>query len=192
MSDLEELLKQVRSCRYCAEHLPLGANPVLRVQSSARILIVGQAPGTRVHATGIPWNDQSGERLRVWMDVDRDTFYDQSRIAIMPMGFCYPGKGKSGDLPPRKECVTLWREKLHAHLPNIELTLLIGTYAMQYYLKERMKKTITETIQAFEEYTPQYFPLVHPSPRNKLWLKQNPWFELDFVPLMRGYVHKLL
>jgi uracil-DNA glycosylase len=145
-----------------------------------------------VHETGIPWNDPSGDRLRGWMDVPRDVFYDERRIAIIPMGFCYPGRGKGGDLPPRKECAELWLERLLARLPNIELTLLMGQYAHAYYLGSRRKKTLTDTIRAWREYLPDYMPLVHPSPRNMGWLKKNPWFEKDMVPELRKRVHRLL
>ena len=186
------LLEAIRACRTCTEHLPLGANPVLRASASARILIVGQAPGTKVHASGIPWNDASGERLRSWMQIDKATFYNENLIAIAPMGFCYPGKGKFGDLPPRPECAAQWRTRLHAQLPNIKLTLLIGQYAMQYYLGTRMKRTLGETVAAFEEYLPEYFPLVHPSPRNGIWLGKNPWFETSLIPEFRQVLRQVL
>lgn len=189
---LQSLLESIRACRICADHLPLGANPVLRADTSARILIVGQAPGTKVHATGIPWNDPSGERLRSWMQVDKATFYNEKLIAIAPMGFCYPGKGKFGDLPPRPECATNWRARLHAQLPNIRLTLLIGQYAMQHYLGHQMKRTLGETVGAFEEYLPDYFPLVHPSPRNGIWLGKNPWFESSVIPAFRQVLRQVL
>jgi len=188
---LVDLLAQVRACTHCDSSLPLGANPVLSMESSARILVIGQAPGTRVHATGIPWNDPSGDRLRQWMGVDRDTFYDAKRIAIMPMVFCYPGKGKSGDLPPRPECAPLWHERLLAQLPEIKLTLLIGNYAQQYYL-DRRHKTLTDRVAAWPQYLPDYLPLVHPSPRNTYWLQQNPWFEQDLVPELRKLIAGIL
>ena len=188
---LRDLLVEVRACRLCEAHLPLGPNPVVRARPGARILVIGQAPGTRVHATGIPWNDPSGDRLRDWMGLDRDTFYDDSRIAIMPMGFCYPGKGKSGDLPPRKECAPAWHEKILGHLPDIELVLLIGSYAQAYYLQDR-HKTLTERVRAWRDCLPRALPLVHPSPRNRLWLKKNPWFEVELVPFLRQRVQALL
>ncbi len=195
MHDLDTLLSEVRQCRICEEHLPLGANPVLRASDTAKVLIVGQAPGTRVHNTGIPWNDPSGDRLRQWMDIPREVFYDESRFAIIPMGFCYPGRGKSGDLPPRPECAEAWHEKLLEKLPNLELTLLIGQYAQNYYLGKRRKKTLTETVRNWQEYLPQYLPLPHPSPRNQLWLKKNQWFEEKVVPVLqkkiRVFVFKL-
>ena len=188
---LNNLLAEVRACRHCEPELQLGARPVLSVAESARILVIGQAPGTRVHATGIPWNDPSGDRLREWMAVDRDTFYDASRIAIMPMGFCYPGKGRSGDLPPRPECAPLWHARILSHLPRLELTLLVGSYAQRYYLDKR-HKTLTERVAAWREYQPDYFPVVHPSPRNTFWLQQNPWFDAELVPALREQVHRLL
>lgn len=188
---LTNLLAQVRQCRHCEPALPLGANPVVSVSPSARLLIIGQAPGTRVHATGIPWNDPSGDRLRQWLDIDRETFYDNRRIAIMPMGFCYPGKGKSGDLPPRPECAPLWHDRLRACLPDVQLTLLVGQYAQQYYLDKR-HPTLTARVAAWREYLPHYLPLVHPSPRNTHWLQQNPWFDAELVPALRRQVHDLL
>jgi uracil-DNA glycosylase len=192
MMSLDHLLREVRSCTLCKGHLPFEPRPVLRAKASARILIVGQAPGTKVHASGIPWDDASGERLRAWMGVDSDTFYDESRIAIIPMGFCYPGKGRSGDLPPRRECAPQWHEALLAHLKELRLILLIGQYAHAYYLGKRRRANLTETVQAFADYGPLYLPLVHPSPRNQLWLKKNPFFEQMLVPHLRNRVHELL
>jgi len=187
---LKHLLKEVRACQVCEQSLPLGPRPILRAKASARLLIVGQAPGTRVHATGIPWNDPSGDRLRSWLRVDRTFFYDESRVAILPMGFCYPGKGRSGDLPPRPECAQHWREKLLACLPDIELTLLIGQYAQQYHIPEA-GKSVTGTVQRWREFAPACIPMPHPSPRNQLWLKRNPWFEQDLVPELRQYIRKV-
>jgi uracil-DNA glycosylase len=192
MHSLDTLLKEIRACTFCAEHLPLGPNPILRAHADARILLVGQAPGTRVHKTGIPWNDPSGDRLREWMDLDKDTFYDPHRIAIVPMGFCYPGKGKSGDLPPRPECARLWHEKLADQLPAIQLKLLVGQYAQKYYLAGKKKKTLTETVRAFHEYFPKVMPLPHPSPRNIGWLQRNPWFDKEVVPALRQKVAEVL
>ena len=188
---LENLLKDVRACSVCAD-LPLGPRPVLAAARSARILIVGQAPGTRVHETGIPWNDPSGDRLRLWMAVGRETFYDPGRIAIVPMGFCYPGKGKSGDLPPRPECAPLWHERLLNELPNLRLKILAGSYAQSYYLAGRCKKTLTETVRASEDYGTSTIPLPHPSPRNNLWLRKNPWFEERLVPRLQSSVREAL
>jgi uracil-DNA glycosylase len=182
---LEGLLAEVRQCRACESHLPLGPRPVLQAGEAARILIVGQAPGVRVHNTGIPWNDASGERLRMWMGVDKDRFYDKNRIAIIPMGYCYPGRGNGGDLPPRRECAELWLDHLLAKLPNIELTLLIGLYAQRHFLGSRRKSTLTETVRAWREYAPEYLPLPHPSARNTPWFQRNPWFENELLPTLR-------
>jgi uracil-DNA glycosylase len=188
---LADLLREVRACRACDEHLPLGANPIVRAQSTAKILIVGQAPGTRVHATGVPWNDPSGDRLREWMDLSRESFYDERKIAIMPMGFCYPGRGKSGDLPPRNECAALWHERILAALPNIELTLLVGSYAQAHYMEERYP-TLAERVRDWRRFAPAVMPLVHPSPRNRRWLKNNPWFEEELVPELKQRVAAIL
>ncbi len=189
---LEALLAEVRACRLCEAHLPLGPRPVLRADAGARVLIVGQAPGTRVHATGIPWNDPSGDRLRAWLAVDRDAFYDERRFAIIPVGLCYPGRGRSGDLPPRPECAPLWHPRLRALLPDIGLTLLVGQYAQAFYLGGRQKSTLTDTVRAWAGYLPEFLPLPHPSPRNTRWLAVNPWFEQDVIPVLRKRVHALL
>jgi uracil-DNA glycosylase len=190
---LEQLLSEVRSCRVCADHLPLGPKPILRARVTARLLVVGQAPGTRVHETGIPWNDPSGDRLREWLALDRERFYDESRIAIIPMGLCYPGRdARGGDRPPRKECAALWLPRILAHLPNIRLTLLVGQYAQRHYLRTLAKRSLTETVRAWREYAPDYLPLPHPSFRNLAWLARNPWFEAKLVPVLRDRVHSLL
>ena len=188
---LDALLSEVRACRACADFLPFEPRPVLRANSTARLLIVGQAPGTRVHETGIPWNDPSGDRLRQWLDMEKKVFYDESIVAILPMGFCYPGRGKSGDLPPRPECAQLWREQLLACLPNIELTLLIGQYAQRYHAPQA-GKSVTEVVQRWRELLPAFFPTPHPSPRNQLWLRRNAWFERDAVPVLRQTVKELI
>ncbi|HEY6094494.1 MAG TPA: uracil-DNA glycosylase family protein [Gallionellaceae bacterium] len=189
---LAELLRDVRACTVCAAHLPFPPKPILRASSTARLLIVGQAPGRRVHETGIPWNDPSGDRLRDWLQLDRDTFYDESRIAIIPAGFCYPGSGKHGDLPPRPECAPLWHPRLRAALPQIELTLLVGGYAQAYYLGDKAHKTLTETVQHYRDYLPAYLPLPHPSWHNQQWLKKNPWFAAEVLPLLRSRVVELV
>jgi uracil-DNA glycosylase len=186
------LLKAVRECRVCEEHLPLGPRPVLQVGGDARILVVGQAPGARVHASGVPWDDASGERLRTWMGVDKSTFYDDSQIAIIPMGYCYPGRGGGGDLPPRRECAELWLDKLLAKLPSVELTLLIGLHAQRHFLGSRRQSTLTETLRKWENYAPDHIPLPHPSPRNTPWFQAHPWFEQELVPMLRGSVQRLL
>lgn len=185
---LDALLTAVRACRVCEAHLPLGPRPIVRATSNARILVVGQAPGERVHRTGIPWNDASGERLRAWMGVDKETFYDDTRIAIIPMGYCYPGRGKSGDLPPRRECATLWLDQLLALLPQVALTLLVGQYAQRHFLRSRRKRTLAATVRAWQEYAPHYVPLPHPSPRNQPWFQQHPWFERELIPVLRARV----
>ena len=189
---LEALLARVRACRLCEASLPFEPRPVLRASSSARLLIVGQAPGTRVHESGIPWNDASGIRLRHWLCLERETFYDESQIAIVPMGFCYPGKGESGDLPPRPECSATWHRQILPLLPNVRLKLLIGHYAQAYFLGTRRGKTLTETVRNFRAYLPDAIPLPHPSPRNQLWLKTNPWFEEELLPVLRAEVSALL
>lgn len=192
-SQFKNLLDEVRECRLCEEHLPLGPRPVLQADSKARILIVGQAPGRRVHETGIPFNDPSGDRLRDWMGIDKAVFYDAAQIALLPMGFCYPGTGKSGDLPPRPECAEAWREKLLGGLPQVQLTLVIGQYAHRYHLAERQSKTLTDTVKAWREFAPEgLVPLPHPSPRNNIWLKKNEWFEKDVLPALRTQVKKLV
>jgi uracil-DNA glycosylase len=189
---LESLLIAVRGCRACDAHLPLGPRPVLGAAETARILIVGQAPRLRVHTTGIPWDDRSGERLRGWMGVGKEVFYDESSIAIIPMGYCYPGRGRGGDMPPRHECAQLWLDQLLAKIPQIELTLLIGQHAQRHYLASRRKSSLAETTKAWREYAPRYFPRPHPSPRNTPWLQRNPWFELQLVPELRLRIAALL
>lgn len=184
---LTELLTEIRQCRHCEKSLPLGPNPVLRASASARLLIVGQAPGTRVHATGIPWNDPSGDRLRQWLQMDREQFYDESRIAIVPMGFCYPGRGKSGDLPPSPDCAPLWHEPLLAQMPELQLVLLVGSYAQAHYLG-KSRETLTQRVQRWADFGPRYFPLPHPSPRNIAWLQRNPWFDEQVIPALRQRV----
>lgn len=191
-AQFERLLTEVRSCRICEAHLPNEPRPVLRASPTASLLIVGQAPGRRVHESGIPWNDPSGDLLRKWLLLTREDFYDERRIAIIPVGFCYPGTGDSGDLPPRPECAPHWHPKLRALLPAIRLTLLVGSYAQGYYLGARRKKTLAETVRARSEYLPEFFPLPHPSPRNRRWMKNNAWFERDVLPQLRKRVKACL
>ncbi len=192
MTQLEDLLQQIRACRICEEHLVLGPRPVLRASATAKLLIVGQAPGTKVHASGIPWDDQSGKRLRQWLGMEPNEFYNEQKVAIVPMGFCYPGKGKSGDLPPRPECAQHWHQQVLGLLPNVELTLLVGKYAQDYFLGKQAKATLTKTVANWHAYLPQHMPMPHPSPRNQFWLKHNPWFEQDIVPFLRMRVRQLL
>ncbi len=191
--DLTALLAKVRDCSLCAEHLPLGPRPVVRAGRKAQVLIVGQAPGTKVHETGIPWNDASGRRLREWMGVDDATFYDAERIAIMPMGFCYPGRDpRGGDKPPRPECAPLWHPPLLEALPRVTLTLLVGSYAQARYLGKARKRTMTETIRNWRDYAPGVLPLPHPSWRNTAWLKKHPWFAAEVLPQLRERLDRLL
>ncbi|WP_417530465.1 uracil-DNA glycosylase family protein [Marinobacter lipolyticus] len=187
----DQLVAQVRQCRICEAHLPLGPRPVIQISQSARILVVGQAPGRRVHETGLPFNDPSGDRLRNWMGVSRDVFYDENKLAILPMGFCYPGTGKSGDLPPRPECAPAWREALLARLNHIELTLVIGQYAHAWHLSDP-KKSVTDNVKEWKKDWPSVLPLPHPSPRNNMWLRRNPWFEQDVIPELQKRVQQIL
>lgn len=188
----ETLLTEIRSCRVCAEHLPHEPRPVLSAGKSAKLLIIGQAPGQRVHESGVPWQDRSGDTLREWLQLSPEQFYDPRKVAIVPSGFCYPGKGAGGDLPPRPECAPLWHPRLLASFKKIELTLLIGSYAQSYYLEGRMKRTLTETVASFSEYLPEYFPLPHPSPRNNIWLRRNAWFASELLPVLRRRVSSVL
>lgn len=193
MSDvLDDLLADIRACRLCEAALPLGPRPVLRASAGARLLVVGQAPGTKVHASGIPWDDASGRRLRDWLGLEPDDFYDASRVAIVPMGFCYPGRAGSGDAPPRPECRATWHPRLLPLLPHVELTLLIGQYAQAYFLGGGRKATLTDTVRAWREFAPALLPLPHPSPRNVGWFKANPWFEREVVPELRARVRALM
>lgn len=191
-STFDSLCREIRHCRLCAEQLPLAPNPVFLASPHARILVAGQAPGIRVHRTGIPFNDPSGDRLREWMGVDRETFYDSSVFAIIPMGFCYPGTGPSGDRPPRPECARAWRASLLAALSGIELTLAIGQYAIAWHLSKRRRKNLTETVRNWRDYAPGVIPLPHPSPRNNIWLSRNPWFERDVVPSLQHRIRELV
>lgn len=188
---LTDLLNQIRGCNLCAQHLPLGPNPVIRVSADSPILIIGQAPGTRVHQTGIPWNDPSGDRLRQWLNVDPATFYNTHNFSIMPMGLCYPGKGKSGDLPPRKECAPQWHDRVWSELINVKLVLLIGQYAQKAYLDDEFR-TLTERVKNFRSLPEPFFALPHPSPRNQLWLKKNAWFEQTVIPELQRRTRKLI
>jgi uracil-DNA glycosylase len=184
-SDFKTILKKVRACDLCASQLPLEPRPVVQLHPEASILIAGQAPGEKVHETGIPFDDPSGKRLREWMGIDAEFFYDPKKVAILPMGFCYPGTGKSGDLPPRPECAAQWRHQILEHLPNIQLTLVIGQYAQNWHLQNNKKSNLTETVKAWQDYWPILLPLPHPSPRNNIWLKKNPWFEAEILPALK-------
>ncbi|ASG64737.1 uracil-DNA glycosylase [Idiomarina piscisalsi] len=191
MSSWQNLLTEVRQCTLCEPELPMGARPVVQLHPNAKILVAGQAPGRRVHASGKPFDDPSGDRLRQWMGVDKSTFYDAEKLAIIPMGLCYPGTGKSGDLPPRPECAPAWRHKLLEQLPNLELTLAVGQYAQSWHIDEP-KQTLTERVKNWEHYWPDVLPLPHPSPRNNLWLKRNLWFEDTIIPTLQKRIAELL
>jgi len=188
---MKQLLSDIKQCKLCLPYLKDGVNPVISAHKQSRIAIIGQAPGLRVHNTSIPWNDKSGERLREWMGVTDTQFYDPKLFAIIPMGFCYPGKGKSGDLPPRKECAPKWHQPLFDELSNLQLILLIGSYAQNYYLTDA-KRTLTDTVMHFEEYLPTHFVLPHPSPRNNIWLKKNSWFESLLLPTLKEQVTQII
>ena len=190
---LEILAAKAKRCDICASALPHGVRPVFQVCETARVLIAGQAPGARVHETGVPFNDPSGKRLRQWMGIGDDIFYDARKVAILPMGFCYPGTGKSGDLPPRPECASKWRQRFLADMPNIKLTLVIGQYALKWHLGERVHANLTETVRNWRDYFDDgLLPLPHPSPRNNIWLKKNPWFEGDVLPNLQAKIKMLL
>jgi len=189
---MKSLVASARACTICSEALEFGPRPVFAIHPASKIVIIGQAPGRKVHDSGKPWDDASGRRLREWLGVSEDAFYDAKNFAILPMGFCYPGKGKSGDLPPRPECARQWHESMLRMMPQIELTLLFGQYAMQYYLGDRMKKNLTETVRHWEEFCPAYLPMPHPSPRNNIWLRKHPWFEKDVVPYLQDIVQSAI
>lgn len=189
---MQQLLQEIKACTVCAASLQLGPNPVVKAHPNSKILIIGQAPGTKVHASSKPWDDPSGVQLRKWMNLDEEAFYNVENIAIVPMGFCYPGKGKTGDLPPRPECAPLWHQALLDKMPNLELTLLIGQYAQKYYLKKQRKKNLTETVRNFQDYLPNFIPVPHPSPRNRFWMTKNPWFGQDVVPVLQQRIKEVL
>lgn len=191
-SSTTTLIEHVRACALCTADLPFGANPIIQVHPKARILIAGQAPGRKVHETGIAFNDPSGKRLREWMGIDSKIFYNAEKIAILPMGFCYPGTGKSGDLPPRLECANQWRNQLLKVMKEIQLTLVIGQYAQKWHLGDSKKSNLTATVNAWKDYWPDVLPLPHPSPRNNRWLKQNPWFESDVIPALQLRIAEIL
>ena len=186
-----DLIESVKTCQICTEFLPLGPRPVVQLDPQAMILIAGQAPGRRVHESGVPFDDPSGDRLREWLGISRDMFYDPAKVAILPMGFCYPGTGKSGDLPPRPECEKAWRRQLLKPLTRIRLTLVIGQYAQKWHLPH-VEKNLTETVRAWKDYGPDVMSLPHPSPRNNIWLKKNPWFSKSLLPRLKSVVRSTL
>jgi uracil-DNA glycosylase len=191
MTSLSSLLNEVRACTICELDLPLGPRPVLQLHAKARILIAGQAPGKKVHDSGVPFDDASGKRLREWLGVTRDVFYDPKQVAILPMGFCFPGSGKSGDLAPRSECAPAWREQLLSHLSQLEVTVVLGRYAQKYHFGEA-SSSVTDLVKSWRTYWPNMIPLPHPSPRNNIWLRKNPWFEVELLPSLRQRVSESL
>lgn len=189
---MHKLIHEIQDCKICESSLPLGPRPVIAAHPKSKIIIIGQAPGRVVHNTNIAWNDKSGDNLRSWLGVDKSTFYNEEKIALMPMGFCFPGTGKTGDLPPRPECAPLWHNKLLAMMPEVKLILLIGQYAQNYYLGNKAKKSLTETVKYYKSYLPKYFPLPHPSPRNNIWQKKNSWFKEGVLPELEFSVKNVL
>lgn len=188
---MKKLLTEIRACTVCKKYLPNTPRPIVQAGTKARIVIIGQAPGQKVQNSGIPWDDLSGDELRRWLGVSKEQFYDDKLFALMPMGFCYPGKGASGDLPPREECAPLWHQRLLKEMKNIQVIILIGQYAQNFYLGKNLRPTVTETVRSFKDYLPDYLPLVHPSPRNRIWQKKNPWFEKEVVPVLQSVVSKV-
>ena len=191
-NSVSQLLADVRTCRVCAAALPLGPRPIVQFGATSRIVIVGQAPGTKVHASGVPWADDSGDRLRQWTGLTAHEFYDPAKVALVPMGFCYPGKGEGGDLPPRPECAPLWHERITALLPANRLTLLVGTYAQKHYLPDARRRTMTDLVRAFDTMPAGFLPLPHPAWRSQIWMRRNPWFEADVLPVLRETVRLAL
>ncbi len=189
---LIQLIKRVKQCRICERKLPFPPKPIFIVSATANLLIVGQAPGIRVHKTGIPWNDPSGDRLRLWLNLNREQFYNESKIAIIPAGLCYPGKSVRGDIPPMPECAPKWHPEFRKHLNKLKLTLLVGNHAQNFYLKGRLKKTMADTVRAYNEYLPHFFPIPHPSPRNIMWFRNNLWFEKEVLPQLKQIVSTIL
>ncbi len=189
---MKTLISEILACTTCESFLPHAPRPIFSVSKESKVLIIGQAPGKKVHEGGIPWDDQSGDELRRWLDVDKKQFYDKKLFGLMPMGFCYPGKNGSGDLPPRPECAPQWHHQLLGKMKDVRLILLIGQYSQRYYLGDKRKPTLTENVKNFREFLPMYLPLVHPSPRNKIWQKKNPWFKKEVIPHLREIVKKNL
>lgn len=189
---MDSLLEEIKNCTICSPHLELGPRPVVQISPASKIMVIGQAPGLKVHQSGIPWDDASGKQLRKWLGVNEESFYNTENFGIMPMGFCYPGKGKSGDLPPRKECAPQWHQRVWDQTPKVKLTLLIGQYAQKHYLGSGFKKNLTETVRNFDAYLPQFLPLPHPSPRNRFWFQKNPWFEDALIDYLQKTCYSIL
>lgn len=186
------LISEIKQCTLCESNLPLGCNPIVSFTPNSKVVLIGQAPGNKVHESGIPWNDASGHNLRNWLGVDHNLFYNPELFALIPMGFCYPGRGKSGDLPPRQECAPQWQAKIFNELKNVKLIILIGKYAQNYYLGAKQKDSLTNTVQHYFEYLPQYFVLPHPSPRNNIWQAKNSWFKSDVIPALQSKIKSIL
>jgi len=189
---MNSLLTEIKGCKVCKDFLPNTPKPIIQVSANSKIVIIGQAPGQKVHNSGIPWEDASGENLRNWLGVSRQAFYDEELFALIPMGFCYPGTGKSGDLPPRPECAVLWHQQILSLMPKIKLTLLIGLYAQNYFLKDHANSTLTETVKNYNKYLPNFLPLPHPSPRNNIWQKKNYWFKENVIPILQEKIKHIL
>lgn len=189
---MDAVLSEIRNCQVCQNELPLGANPVVQASSKSKIAIIGQAPGIRVHQSGVPWDDKSGDNLRNWLGVEKEVFYNEDIFALIPMGFCYPGTGNSGDLPPMKICAPMWHQKLFESMPDMKITLLLGRYAQKFYLEKKVKKSLTITVQSYQEYTPEYIPLPHPSPRNNIWQSKNPWFKEEVLPFLKSRISEII
>ncbi|ADR21365.1 IclR family transcriptional regulator [Marivirga tractuosa] len=189
---MHDLLHDIRNCTECLADLPMGANPIVQASSQSKIAIIGQAPGIAVHQSGIPWDDKSGDNLRNWLGVDKNQFYDEEVFALIPMGLCYPGTGKSGDLAPMKICAPLWHKRLFQAMTEVKLTLLLGKYAQGFYLGKQAKSSLTKTVQSFEEYRPEYLPLPHPSPRNNIWQSKNPWFKAEVLPYLKSRISDII
>lgn len=192
MPYMKDLLKEISKCAVCAPHLVLGPRPIITAHKNSKIVIIGQAPGSVVHETGIPWDDKSGDNIRHWMNIDKASFYDPKIIALIPMGFCYPGKGKTGDLAPRKECAPLWHQTLLDQMQDVALTLLVGKYAQDYYLQEKIKRNLTERVRNYQQYLPNFFVLPHPSPRNNIWQAKNAWFKSKVIPDLQLKIQEIL
>ncbi len=188
---MEDLLAEIRACRVCQEFLPNAPKPIIQASKSSKIVIIGQAPGQKVQESGIPWDDASGDNLRKWLNIDKQTFYDEKVFALVPMGFCFPGTGKSGDLPPRPECASLWHQKTLSEMTDVRLVVLIGQFAQNYYLENSRKQTLTETVRDYKEYLPKFFPLPHPSPRNNIWQKKNKWFKEHVIQALQEKIHSI-
>jgi uracil-DNA glycosylase len=189
---MKKLLEEIRACEVCSSFLPNKPRPIIQASPTSKIVVIGQAPGQKVQNSGIPWSDQSGNELRRWLNVTPEQFYNDQLFALVPMGFCYPGKSAKGDLPPRPECAPLWHHKLLAGMKDVKLTLLIGKYSQAFYLGDKFNTSLTENVKNYRSFLPTYLPLVHPSPRNRIWQKKNPWFEMEVIPTLQKAVKDLL